>query len=62
MGIYLIKKLGDYVKNNEAIAILYSSKPISSDIKQIFLYNNYVIHKINIDSLIKNKYMCLFIK
>ena len=38
-GIYLMKKIGDYVKVNEIIAIFYSSTVISIDTKQRFIDN-----------------------
>ena len=38
-GIYLVKKLGDYVKTHETIAIFYSSKLINKKLKNIFLRN-----------------------
>lgn len=38
-GIYLMKKLGDYVKKGETIATLYSSKLINNELKNNFLNN-----------------------
>lgn len=38
-GIYLVKKLGDYVKTHETIAIFYSSKLIDKRLKNNFLRN-----------------------
>lgn len=50
-----MKKLGDYVKVGETIALLYSSKLINDDIKQKFLNNRIIINKkIVIRSIIVN--------
>ena len=44
-GIYLMKKLGDYVEVGDVIAVLYSSKLISPNIKQTFMDNIVLVKK-----------------
>ena len=54
-GIYLMKKIGDYVKVNEIIAIFYSSTVISIDTKQRFIDNIVLANEKNIVSPIVAK-------